>query len=290
MERITFNILTDFRFLLAKLHLDSLQDKVSRSEVKLALTNLPKGSKAYKEAYEEAMGRIKCQLTGFRDLALQAIAWITCARWPLTTNELQHALAVRRGMTEFDEDNLVNVGLIISVTSGLVAVDEKSNIIRLVHYTVQEYFDQTWEHWFPNAHRDVAETCLTYLTFDTVGTEAFALQLSQTPLVKLPQYLHRYAAQNWGHHARIQSVDKQLVFRLLDNDQKLLASIYPLILPKSFDRAQVLKTAKHATKLHLAAYFGLENIVEANHKRWLRSYSQRRKRTNSTIMGRRARP
>lgn len=119
MERITFNMLTDFRFLLAKLHLDSLQDKVSRSEVKLALTNLPKGSKAYKEAYEEAMGRIKCQLTGFRDLALQAIAWITCARRPLTTNELQHALAVRRGMTELDEDNLVNVGLIISVMSGL---------------------------------------------------------------------------------------------------------------------------------------------------------------------------
>lgn len=166
-------------------------------------------------------------------------------------------------MTEFDGDNLVDVSLIISVTPGLVAVDEKSNIIRLVHYTVQEYFDQTWEHWFPNSHRDIAETCLTYLTFDTVGTEAFALQLSQSLLVKLPQYLHKYAAQNWGHHAPIQPADKQLVFWLLDNDQKLLTSIYPLVLPKSSERTHALQTAKHATKLHLVAYFGLENIAEA---------------------------
>lgn len=255
-------ILMSHRFLLAKLHLDSLQDKVSRSEVRLALANLPRGSMAYNEAYEEAMGRIRCQLSGFRNLALQAIAWITCARTPLTTHELQHALATRRGMTEFDEDSLVDVSLIASVTSGLVAVDEKSNIIRLVHYTVQEYFDHTWEDWFPNAHRDIAYICLTYLTFDTIRTEAYALELSQTPLYKLPQYLHKYAAQNWGHHARIQSVDERLVFRLLEHDQKLLASIYPLILPRSPNRARALQTAKHVTKLHLAAYSGLENIVE----------------------------
>lgn len=88
VECIILNMLTDFRFLLAKLHLDSLRNKVSRSEVMLALTNLPKGSKAYKEAYEEAIERIKCQLTGFWDLALHAIAWITCARTLLTTHEL----------------------------------------------------------------------------------------------------------------------------------------------------------------------------------------------------------
>ena len=46
------------RFLLARLHLDSLKDKRSTKAVKNALVQLPSGSSAYDMAYQEAMERI----------------------------------------------------------------------------------------------------------------------------------------------------------------------------------------------------------------------------------------
>ena len=57
--------------------------------------------------------------------------------------ELQHALAVETGTSELDEENLLEIGDLISVCAGLVIADEESNIIRLVHYTTQEYLERT---------------------------------------------------------------------------------------------------------------------------------------------------
>jgi hypothetical protein len=53
----------------------------------------------------------------------------------------------------------------VSVYAGLVTVDEESNIIRLVHYTTQEYFERTQRKWFPNAETDIIAICVTYLSF-----------------------------------------------------------------------------------------------------------------------------
>lgn len=58
----------------------------------------------------------------------------------------------------------------VSVCAGLVTVDEQSNIIRLVHYTTQDYFERTWTSWFPNAQTDITEICVTYLLFDAFKT------------------------------------------------------------------------------------------------------------------------
>ena len=42
---------------------------------------------------------------------------------------------------------------------------KKSEIIRLVHFTGQEYFQDTLNRWFPRAHFDIANTCVSYLSF-----------------------------------------------------------------------------------------------------------------------------
>ena len=47
----------------------------------------------------------------------------------------------------------------------LVTVDEESDIVRLVHNTMQEYFEQTQNRWFPNAVVKVTTICVTYLSF-----------------------------------------------------------------------------------------------------------------------------
>jgi hypothetical protein len=122
------------KFLLAQLHLDSLIKKRSSKTIKASLERLPKGSEIYNQVYGEAMKRIENQVTDSQKLAKQVLSWITCAKKPLITSELRHALAVKKGESKLDKENLPEIENIISVCAGLVTINKKSEIIRLVHY------------------------------------------------------------------------------------------------------------------------------------------------------------
>ena len=117
-------------------------------------------------AYEGAMKRINEQQHGFKTLATQALLWVTCGRRPLKTTELQHALATKVGEPALDEGDFPQMADIVSACAGLVTVDEDSGIIRLVHYTTQEYFERTQTRWFPEAETEIATVCVAYLSFD----------------------------------------------------------------------------------------------------------------------------
>jgi ankyrin repeat protein len=186
--------------------------------------------------------------------------WITCAKRPLTTLELQHALAVEIGESQIDEDNLPQVEDMISVCAGLATVDKESNIIRLVHYTAQEYFERTQTHWFPDAEINITTTCVTYLLFDVFKSgvcqtdDELEERLRSNPL-------YGYAAHNWGHHARDASIlgqaliSSQLIMNFLENRSKVEASSQAMLAYKG--------GSPHTMGLHVAAYFGLEEAVHA---------------------------
>ena len=84
------------RFLLARLHVDSLLDKRNKQKVLSTLEKLSRGSAALDEAYNEAIKRIDGQLAEDRSLARRALSWITYAKRPLTMKELCHALAIEQ--------------------------------------------------------------------------------------------------------------------------------------------------------------------------------------------------
>ncbi|KIM95293.1 hypothetical protein OIDMADRAFT_34064 [Oidiodendron maius Zn] len=140
-------------FLLAQLHLDSLIGKRSAKAIRTAIAKLPTGANVYDCAYDDAIDRIEGQLQDQEELAKQVLSWITCAKRPLTTLELQHALAIEVGDYELDEENLPQLEDMVSVCAGLVTIDEKSGIVRLVHYTTQEYFERTQRRWFSKAEK-----------------------------------------------------------------------------------------------------------------------------------------
>jgi hypothetical protein len=89
------------------------------------------------------------------------------AKRPLTCNELRSALAIEPGANELDTEALLRIEDLATVCRGLVVVDGESNIVRLVHYTAQQYFENALPSWSPEAHRNIALTCITYLCFDT---------------------------------------------------------------------------------------------------------------------------
>ncbi|PKK51563.1 hypothetical protein CI102_2964, partial [Trichoderma harzianum] len=168
----------DGMFLLAKIYLDTLVDKVTVTDVREAVMQLPKqisGSgedkilEIFNQAYESAWERINGQKEGFRNIATRVLAWISSAKRPLSTKELQHALAVKIGMDELDEDAIPQVQDMVSFCAGLVTVDEESDVIRLVHYTTQEFFEKKKTDWFCNVEAMIAETCISYLSFTAFG-------------------------------------------------------------------------------------------------------------------------
>jgi DNA replication protein DnaC len=158
------------RFLLARLHVDSLLDKFTVKAVKSTLSQLSRGSETSSEtldiAYGEAVQRIENQPPGHRTLARRVISWITFAKQPLKIAELCCALAVEPDTSTLDLDNITDHDDLVSVCAGLVVVDQESGVIRLVHYTAQKYFDRVCRTWTPDPLLHIALTCLTYLSFD----------------------------------------------------------------------------------------------------------------------------
>lgn len=209
------------------------------------------------------MERIKGQLGDQKALAQQVLAWTTCARRPLGTQELQHALAVELGDAYLDGDNLPEIEDIVSVCAGLVTVN--NDIAQFIHHTTQQYFEHTWESWFPYAHRDIGNTCVTYLSFETF--EAGFCQTREEYEAPLHDYpLYKYAAQNWGYHCRFQSREEQLILSLLRNERKRSASTQSLLAGNqiSWKTGSSRRVPMQMMGIHLAAYFGLtyNNIVK----------------------------
>ena len=167
----------------------------------MKLEELRKGSEALDQAYSDALSRIDRQLPGHCELAKRALAWITYAQRPLKAEELCVALAIEPGKNALDDDNIDDVEDIVSFCAGLVTVDKESSIVRLVHYTTQEYLEQVRLKWIPGAQEEMATACLTYLSFETFRSgscksdETFEHRLAKNRFVG-------YSAFYWRDHVR----------------------------------------------------------------------------------------
>ena len=236
--------------------------KPTPGDIKVALKNLPRGEQGLDATYEQAMERIEGQEADFRKLARQVLSWVIHAKRPLSGPEIRHALGVRTGMSELDDDFLPELEDLVSVCAGLVTVDEESNIIRLVHYTTQEYFGRTWTSWFPCAQTDIAKTCVTYLSFDKFETgfcptdEEFEARLQSNAL-------YDYAARNWGHHTCVASTEVvQLILNFLENEAKVSGSSQAMMASRGYS-GYSQNVPRQMTGVHLAAYFGLTGVIMA---------------------------
>ena len=160
MDTIRWRLLMLFisRFLIAVLHIESLANQMNKAQVRIALKKLPKG---LDDTYHEALQRIAHQGQPSREMARQVLCWISYAYRPLTVEELQCALAVTPFLYTFDEEAMTRESKLVSVCAGLVTIDPESSIIRLVHYTTQEFFEKIRDITFPNAQEDITITCLT---------------------------------------------------------------------------------------------------------------------------------
>ena len=255
--RIHFDL--DIRFLLAQLHINALTDQPTRGHIKEALRHLTKGIDGLDVTYQQAMERIEGQGLHVRELAKRILGWIVHAERPLSTAELRHALSVRLGTEKLDKDYLPSIQVLRSVCAGLVTIDEQSGIVRLVHYTTQEYFKRTGTSWFPNAQVDITSVCVTYLLFD-VFKAGFCQSDKEFEARLQTNVLYDYAARNWGHHAYTASIKEDLILNLLESRAKVSAASQAMMVSRSYSvYSQIVPT--QITGVHVAAYFGLGGTI-----------------------------
>ena len=157
------------RFLLARLTFDTLVGHKTLKAIKGTLDKLSKGAGSLDSAYDDAIKRIEDQGSDDRDLAKKTLLWISQSQRSLSVAEMQQAVAIELGESDLDPDNTVDCDDIISACAGLVTRGRDSgarDILRLVHYTTQEYLERTKTKYFPTAQEYLASSCLTYLLLD----------------------------------------------------------------------------------------------------------------------------
>ncbi|KAF7354365.1 Ankyrin repeat protein [Mycena venus] len=197
----------DGMFLLAKLHIDSLSTKTTVKGVREALKTLPR---TLNGSYDDAMRRIKEQNEESRNIANSTLGWVANAKRPLRVLELLTALAIEPSTKALDKDNMLDIDLILSVCAGLVLVDKHVSMVRLVHYTTQEYLESIQLQEFPDIQTEITCSLLTYLAFDEVlGLESddeekekeFPLSgfFDDLPLLQYSQYCLVHAAGTPEH-------------------------------------------------------------------------------------------
>ncbi|KAL8670309.1 MAG: hypothetical protein Q9168_005140 [Polycauliona sp. 1 TL-2023] len=156
-------VMVGVRFLAAKLHIDSLSTKTSIKLLKKALGNL---STDLNVLYDEALLRIESQDQDDRDLAERALCWVAYTYRPLRVEAFREALAIEPEDLDFDIEAIHPIGLILGVCAGLLIHDQETGIMRLVHYTAQDYFDALANTKFDDAHVRIAGDCMTYLNYE----------------------------------------------------------------------------------------------------------------------------
>ncbi|RTE83641.1 hypothetical protein BHE90_001843 [Fusarium euwallaceae] len=244
----------DGMFLLVSLYLDSITRCRDVNSIRKAITELPKGPDAYDKVYANTMARIQSRDT--RDLAMHVLSWVAWTKRNLTVRELQHALAIIDGAETLDEDRITDAEDLVSSCEGLIILDPKTNIIRLVHYTIQEYLEATRSTWFPHVENDILRVCLEILSSPDFGNGLCETDVEFEK--RLRDYpLYDYACRHWGDHAINSTAMDEAVFAFLQNVPKVEAAS-----ECQFAYWGLRQLASiGVTGLHLAARYGLDEVA-----------------------------
>ena len=281
-----------FRFRWVVCQIEVLKRCLKPSVLRNALRSLPE---TLDETYDRILLNIPPEYEREAYLALQYLAVAPCS---VSVADVAEAVAIDRECHTFDpEDRLADPFDIVEVLSSLVTYSsaqialtieedsdsryvgaERATGLRLSHYSVKEYLtsDRLRNKGasklyisLNEAHKCVAEACLTYLLwFD--HSESVSLGF----ILDFPFGL--YAARNWYHHARIAYQSPELRPEGKDNLSRMcvdllnpersssfinwlkLSDPYRFRQGTNFDRT----LEKMPTPLFYACYLGLREVVE----------------------------
>ncbi len=195
------------RFLLPALQVNNILGQTNVDEVQQALETMPTGLADNLAMTIERIKKQHSQNQTRSRLAFLVLQWLATVRRPITTKELQHALAARPGVRQLGA--LTDPKFFVESCFGLTIIDKETSVIRLVHFSVKEFLQEKRDELFDDPDSALAASCLTYMTVcirkDRKFVQDFTNWKPGETETKSP-LAHRwpfwqYAALNWGLHA-----------------------------------------------------------------------------------------
>lgn len=187
---------------------------------------------------------------------------------------------IRGTNKQIDEEALPPRKLLVSVCAGLVTVDRQSKTIRLVHYTAQDYFGRHRFSRFPDGDRDIAATCLNYLSFDAFAADYSTSTQNEIEVQVKANPLLNYAATYWGIHAKRaleqgtrtetenvqagvgKSKIEDRILEYLGQDPNISFAVQVMQDPSWRRQVKAAEYPKKVSSLWVAAAFGLTDIFK----------------------------
>lgn len=252
----------EMRFLLAAHHEKCLASSYDIEQFERDLASL---SNSPDEVYEVALDRINRQDKRLRDLATNVLVWLAFADRDLRTDELAHAISISnstdkkraRPATLPTSSRNPTIETLIPPCAGLVVVDQDSKTIRLAHRTAEDYL-RVQDSIYRLACANIARTCLLCLLHVPLTPSNNAkVSLEQMTEYKSDYPLISYAASHWGHHLRrgVHSSVKQLGWEFFSDSPRVdFATRFMVEYQSDLER--------NISGLHLAAYFGLTDLIK----------------------------
>ncbi|RBR08317.1 hypothetical protein FVER53590_13216 [Fusarium verticillioides] len=238
-------------FIYVAFQIENILSQPSHRAVKEAVNSLADDLDG---SYKATMDRINSiPIKSCVTLAYRVFQWIYHAKRPLHVQELRHALATTPHESSLDIESLVPARFLLSYCCGFVVVNSQQ-VIQFVHQSVQEYFCRHRAELIPDGHKNLALTCIAYLSFD----DFISVNIDDLETIKaLPERfpLLDYAATHWGDHAADDADEAVLavVERFYTRTRNLQVwAAYDLHLNSGWP-----STPGDLSRLHLAARFDL---------------------------------
>ena len=231
-------------FLWVTLAMKEIRKCYTEEAIQQAFNDIPTGMEPL---YERMMKNIAYDLSeDAKDLAIQILTWVACARRAMTLAELTQAIR---------SDALDLRQAISEVCGHFVVVDDTSRVA-MIHKTASKYILANSEDGFSiralTAHEQLLTKCLSFLLDPTLRTK-----LEQKSAISASPFLH-YAVTSWPYHLHNGPSSKEATTSILQ------------LLAKFFAGAHVL------TWIHALAYFDeLSILVQAS--RDLKSFAGRQR-------------
>ncbi|KAH6902519.1 hypothetical protein BKA70DRAFT_1567667 [Coprinopsis sp. MPI-PUGE-AT-0042] len=240
-------------FLHARLQLEALRHCVSPLDVEETLDGFPTD---IEDIYTRTWQRIIHQGPKQLNLAKLVLLWITHAHGEMTIDALRRAVATSPETHVFDSKRMVPEALLISVCCGLVSVDDKTRIVRLIHYTTRDAILPRILELFPVPHALLAHVCIAHVTtcgFQNYGETAIDSESRRQREKDFETLIDSdsliaYAHRSWVHHTA-----------QCDHYPPVIAAVAGLVLNST--NFPLHEAHDFGGPLHVAAFYGLEDLI-----------------------------
>ncbi|KAH6903944.1 ankyrin repeat-containing domain protein, partial [Coprinopsis sp. MPI-PUGE-AT-0042] len=155
----------------------------------------------------------------------------------------------------FDPTRMVPEALLLSVCCGLVSIDEKTKLVRLIHYTTRDAILPQIQNLHPVPHAILAHVCIAHVAsrgFQNCNLEC-ETGVEEDAFQELlhGDLLLAYAYRSWVHHTR----------QCLHHTPILVAASALVVNSTNYPLENERTRLDFGGPLHIAAFYGIEELI-----------------------------